>query len=215
MIPVRSLSRFVQPRGSAPPDGCGFCGVALAPQHRHVVDLEERSLRCACRACSLLFDRAAACAGRLRTVPERVVYDEAFRLGEADWAPLEIPVRLAFVFFNSRAGRWVASYPSPAGATESALALGAWEKIARAPLVASMEPDVEALLVYGRRPSSPLECLVVPVDACYELVGRIRRAWRGIDGGGEVPRQIEDCLARLRGRARELRGPGGPKDAST
>ena len=30
------------------------------------------------------------------------------------------------------------------------------------------------------------ECFLVPIDACYEFVGRLRMLWRGFDGGQEV-----------------------------
>jgi hypothetical protein len=37
----------------------------------------------------------------------------------------------------------------------------------------------------------------VPIDRCYELVGRMRRHWRGFDGGDEVRAQIEVFFAGL------------------
>jgi hypothetical protein len=99
---------------------------------------------------------------------------------------LQIPVGLAFLFRNSVQDRMVAFYPGPAGATESELPLPAWNRmVARDPRVAVLRPDVEALLV--RRPGSgAASCHLVPIDACYELVGqsaqqvaRLRRRPRG------------------------------------
>ena len=58
-----------------------------------------------------------------------------------------------------------------------------------------VEADIEALLVYRRKGAA--EAWIVPVDACYELVGRIRRWWRGFDGGHEVNEEIERFFANL------------------
>ena len=43
---------------------------------------------------------------------------------------------------------------------------------------------------------------MVPIDACYELVGHLRRLWRGFDGGSEAREALEQFFADLRGRAR-------------
>jgi hypothetical protein len=37
----------------------------------------------------------------------------------------------------------------------------------------------------------------VPIDVCYELVGRIRRAWRGFQGGDDVMREIDLFFERI------------------
>jgi hypothetical protein len=173
-----------------------------------VVDLRRRAVCCACRACAVLFREPGAGAGRWRTVPERVLFDPGApgaALGEGEWGALEIPVGLAFLFRSSAAGRWVAVYPGPAGVIESALPLEAWERLApRIPLAAAAEEDVEALLVRGERGRAGLEVLLVPVDRCYALAGRLRRVWRGFDGGAEARREIEAFFAELRARARPL-----------
>jgi hypothetical protein len=46
------------------------------------------------------------------------------------------------------------------------------------------------------------EALIVPIDACYELVGRIRSAWQGFRGGDVVWREIDGFFARAKDRAR-------------
>jgi hypothetical protein len=139
-------------------------------------------------------------------VPERVLVEPGFALGQAEWSELQIPVGLAFVFFSSAARRWVALYPSPAGAMESELPLDAWDALAaRSALVAAAEPDVEALLVHGERGAATLECLLAPIDACYALVATVRRHWRGFDGGDGVRREIAAFVGGLRARARPLR----------
>src|SRR5258707_1268690 len=76
-------------------------------------------------------------------------------------------------------------YPSPAGATECRLDLTAWERLAAEhPLLGAPADDVEAVLISRSGPD--VECFVVPVDACYELAGRMRMLWRGFDGGAEA-----------------------------
>jgi hypothetical protein len=112
---------------------------------------------------------------------------------------------MAFFFRNSRTGDVSGFYPSPAGATECLLPLDAWEDIERDhPEVASLQPDVEALLVRV----DPLEAFIVPIDACYELVGHLRRLWRGFDGGTEAHEQVRRFFARMGERSGGARAPG-------
>ena len=99
----------------------------------------------------------------------------------------------------------VACYPSPAGATESELSLAAWADGWRTSALAGlMEPDVEALLVRrGDAGRGGSRGLLVPVDACYRLVGLVRLHWKGFDGGAEAWAAIDAFFA-------ELRRGGGP-----
>ena len=147
---------------------------------------------------------AAPHAISYRVVPKRVLVDPGFQLDEAQWAALAVPVRLAFIFYNSRLARWVALYPSPGGAAESDVPPAAFEALAAATrLVAEVAPDVEALLVYGRR-TAKLESFLAPIDACYRLVGEVRRSWQGWSGGDVVWGRIESFFADLRARARAV-----------
>ncbi|HET6611886.1 MAG TPA: DUF5947 family protein [Kofleriaceae bacterium] len=190
---------------------CELCAAPVAEAHRHAVDLGDQRLLCICHACALLFASPDIATGRYRSVPDRIVADPAFSMSEEMWSSLEIPVRFAFVFHSSRRGRWIAMYPSPAGATESQLELGAWAPIVDAsPLIASVVPDVEALLVYGARAGEALTCMVVPIDICYELAAQVRRTWKGFSGG-DAPTEIEASLQKLRERARPL-VPEDPDD---
>jgi hypothetical protein len=181
------------------------CATPLADEHDHLVDLENRTLCCACRPCALLFVEAGAARGRYRTVPARVAFDPGFVLDEVTWRALAIPVRLAFLFYNSRQRRWVAVYPSPAGATESEPAIeGLRELAGRTDLISAAEADVEALLAFGPRGGGDLELLLVPITACYELVAAVRRNWRGLDGGDEARIAVNQVIGRLRARRRPL-----------
>jgi hypothetical protein len=175
-----------------------MCRVVLDDRHGHLVDTERRSLACACRACYLLFTHSGAAGGRYRAVPEQVYHDPARPLTDADWGELQIPVAVAFFFFNSALGRVVAGYPSPGGATECELDLAAWDRLAAAyPLLAAMAPDVEAILVNR----ADREVFLIPVDLCYALVGALRLCWQGFDGGAEARAALAAFLDDLRQRA--------------
>ena len=50
--------------------------------------------------------------------------------------------------------------------------------------------------------SDGAECFIVPIDTCYELVGHLRRLWRGFDGGSEANRKLDDFFTGIRDRAR-------------
>ena len=171
--------------GPAPVEQCDMCATPVGPGHRHIVDLSDRRIMCACRACALLFDSEAAGGGHLRLLPTRRRRLDDFVLDAAQWDRLRIPVDMAFFFYSTSAERVLALYPSPAGPTESLLELEAWTELEAAnPVLGSMQPDVEALLVSRARDMN--EHWLVPVDDCYELVGLIRSRWRGFGGGEEV-----------------------------
>ena len=197
--PLGVLARIRRPRPTAAPvSRCDLCAADVPDDHPHVVDLDDRSLRCACRACALLFTSTGAAAGRFRTVPTRYARLGGPVLGPGQWDELQVPVSVAFFFRNSRRGEVDAFYPGPAGATESLLPLDAWAGIeAGNPALATLEPDVEALLV-----RAPDEGYIVPIDACYELVGRLRRTWKGFDGGADARAELDGFFAGVRERAR-------------
>ena len=141
----------------------------------------------------------AALPGGARPLP---VVPRASPSTRRQWDELQIPVGLAFLFPNSVLDRVVAFYPGPAGATESELPLDAWTGSSRATRSsAQLRPDVEALLIRGEdRGGNEFSCYLVPIDACYELVGRLRLLWRGFDGGAEARQAIDEFFARWRPR---------------
>ncbi|MER6997236.1 DUF5947 family protein [Streptomyces sp. NPDC000410] len=200
---IRGLRRFVAPREPGP-ERCELCAVPVAEGgHRHLVDTEKRSLACACTPCALLFEQPGPGDGRFRTVPDRYLYDPAHRLDDSAWDLLRIPVGVAFFFRNAALNRLVALYPSPAGATESELEPSAWqEALGGSRLAGLLEPDVEALLV--RRTEGRAECHLVPIDICYELVGRMRLRWQGFDGGAEARAELRTFFEHVGRRARPL-----------
>jgi Family of unknown function (DUF5947) len=175
-----------------------MCQEVLGDRHGHLVDIDKRSIACACRACYLLFTHEGAAGGRYRAVPERVVSDPGRPLSDLDWNELQIPVAMAFFFHNSALGQVVAGYPSPAGPTECELDLAAWDRLAEThPLLAAMAPDVEAILVNR----ADDEVFLIPIDECYSLIGELRVKWQGFDGGDEVREALATFLASLRHRA--------------
>jgi Family of unknown function (DUF5947) len=201
--PLAALSRFVRPaERKAPVEKCEMCSQELASGHSHVVNLETRSLMCACRACFLLFTQPGAAQGKYKAVPDRYLRLESVALAAQEWDSLQVPVGMAFFFFNSALDRVSGFYPSPAGATESLLPLDSWRELARAhPAIETIEADVEALLIRRGRDGG-FECFLVPIDACYELTGIVRRRWRGFDGGEEARRDIDAFFGALREKSR-------------
>jgi Family of unknown function (DUF5947) len=181
---------------------CELCGVDIAGGHGHLVDLDSRTLLCACRGCYLLFTAEGAGGLRYRAVPQEYRRAIGFDISVSQWESLQIPVGVAFFFFNSAIGRVAAFYPGPAGATESELPLAAWEELMTSSTdLVDLRPDVEALLVRAQR-GGTIEGFVVPIDACYELVGRLRMSWRGFDGGTEARQHLETFFNSLGERTR-------------
>ncbi len=202
--PYEVLNRIRSNRPAPEPAGerCEMCSEPIPDEHQHVVDVGVRQLMCVCRACYLLFtDRDAEL--RYRAVPDRYLAFPDFALDRRNWEALQIPVGVAFFFTNSALGRTVAFYPGPAGACESELELDMWDTIAGADSrVGLLADDVEALLV--RVPedgSGQPRTYLVPIDACYEFIGRLRMLWRGFDGGQEARDFIDGFFAQIAGRA--------------
>jgi hypothetical protein len=124
---------------------------------------------------------------------------------DAQWDSLMIPINMAFFLKSGAEDKVSVFYPSPAGATESLLALETWEDIVREnPALHEMESDVEALLVnrvgYGRG-AAAAEYYVLPIDECYKLVGIIRMHWRGLSGGTEVWQELGHFFSGLKSGA--------------
>ncbi len=179
---------------------CELCGHPIAPKHRHLLDLSKHELMCACRPCSLLFDREAAGGDHYRLLPDRCALVEGFQLDDLGWGSLRIPVKMAFFVRSGATGRMTAFYPSVAGATESLLELESWSQIERDnPVLAELRPDVEALLV--NRLGNRGEHFIVGVDECYRLVALVRNHWRGFGGGAAVWTEIARFFDALRARA--------------
>lgn len=205
--PLRTLRKLVP---KAPPiECCEFCSSTLHPNHAHMIEPGVRRLLCACGSCALFAGNRRET--RYKLISSQVRSLPGFKLTEAQWDDLALPIGMAFFFYSGPEERIVAVYPSPAGPTESTLSLEAWEEIKRDnPALEKMEPDVEALLV--NRLDRAHEYFVLPIDECYRLVGIIRTNWRGLSGGKEMKRELETFFVELRKRCVPLSAPS--EDAS-
>jgi hypothetical protein len=211
----QTLGRFREAsKPREPVERCELCGLSLATEHRHLVELASQRLICSCEACGLLFSGQAT---KYRRVPLRFLLLQDFALSDAQWDSLLIPINMAFFFHNTPRSRAVAIYPSPAGPMESLLDLLSWsELVAANPALRTMEPDVEALLVdrisrntpqaggHERTGAEGPRYFLVPIDACYKLVGLIRAHWRGLSGGQEVWREIEKFFTELQSKSQAI-----------
>jgi Family of unknown function (DUF5947) len=161
---LRRLAQRSTIEREAAHEPCELCGTAIGAAHSHVLELATRDVKCACRPCGLLFERA----DRMRLIPTDVYP------AEIDVPALPIPVDIAFFFRTG--GELKCFYPSPMGPTESLLPVA---------IDVELEDDVQALLVAGERQ------WIVGIDVCYALVGLIRTRWRGFTGGAEVWRELD------------------------
>ena len=217
-VPLRALRQFTQERkpATARParERCELCSETIAPQHRHLLELSNHTVLCACNACSLLFGRDGAAGGKYRLLPQRYLFLPDFHMTEEQWDALMIPVNMVYIFRNTTVGRVTAFYPGPAGATESLLNLENWEVLAaNNPILNNLEPDVEALLI--NRVKHANQYYIVPIDACYQLVGMIRLSWRGLSGGEQVWKAIDDYFTAIRAKSQTAGGQveGGVRNA--
>lgn len=205
---VLNRIRTRRPEPESAGERCEMCAELIAGEHQHVVNVADRRLMCVCRACYLLFTDSHA-ELRYRAVPDRYLSFPDFALDRLVWEALQIPVGVAFFFTNSALGHTVAFYPGPAGATESELDMDVWDTIRAADArLGLLADDVEALLVrVSEVPQdgelSQPETYLVPIDACYEFVGRLRMLWRGFDGGQQAREFIDGFFDRLADRAVE------------
>ena len=197
---IAALRRFVQ---AQPVDVCDLCGVPVAAHHGHVVEPATRRVLCACLICGEAVTNRPD--RRYARIPEAATALAGFRMSDAEWHSLGLPIDMAFMFHSTPDGGPVALYPGALGATESRLPPEAWSDLVAAnPVLGELEPDVEALLVdriRGRR-----GCYRVPIDRCYALVGVIRSQWRGFSGGDAVWQAIDEFIGGLGTGAEAARG---------
>jgi hypothetical protein len=194
---LRQLSHTRAPAPARAPDAasadrCDLCGVAIDPEHRHLLHLVDRRILCSCEPCFAMRSGDA----ELRPSGTRVLLLDDLALDDDLWAKFQIPIGLAFFMVRERGQGVLALYPSPAGATECELHLAAWDELVAAnPVIGELEAEVEALIV--NRMSEPHRYVVVPIDRCYELVGMIKSRWEGISGGRAIDDAVVEFFATL------------------
>lgn len=172
---------------------CDLCGADITPDHPHLLDPGDRKISCACPACAILFESPSA---RYRSIPRRILSLDGFKMSDAQWDALGVPVHLAFFFRSAREERVTAVYPSPAGLMESSPSIGAWDDIVHEnPLLRDLMPDVEALLVH--RIGRAREHFLCPIDRCFALAGLVRSHRSAI-----LAPEIDRFLAGIRAEAR-------------
>jgi hypothetical protein len=210
--PLDVLRQFARRREMrSPMEQCELCSAEIAANHRHLLAVSNRELICVCHPCSILFGDLVAGAGKYRLVPSRYLFLSDFQMTDEQWDSLMIPVNMVYIFHSTIADRVMAFYPSPAGAMESMLNLEGWaELVSSNPILNDLEPDVEALLINRVQnkgdKESYREHYIVPIDACYELVGLIRLKWKGLSGGEEAWKAIAEFFAGLRKKATTVEG---------
>lgn len=192
------LRRFARAR--PPVERCELCGLELAPEHQHLLDTKSRQVTCSCDACAILF--CGQQGAKFLRIPRRIVRLEGFSFTDVQWESMMLPINLAF-FLRQSDGTACAMYPSPAGAMESLIELPPWRDLfGENSAPARVEPEVEALIV--NRIANENEYFIVPIDACYRLIGVIRTKWRGLSGGGEVWQAVADFFSDLDCRATHI-----------
>jgi hypothetical protein len=190
---ISMLRRMAKP--PVPEERCDFCNVVIPPVHRHLLEIANRKIICACGPCALRFEGVVG--GRFKLVPRDSRLLQDFSMTDAQWDSFALPINLTFFYRDTTAGKMMAMYPSPAGPTESLLPSDNWKALeTENPALAQMQSDVEALLV--NRIGANREYFITPIDVCYELVGLIRMHWRGLSGGEKVWAEIETFFSALR-----------------
>ncbi|GAA2392193.1 hypothetical protein GCM10010420_15760 [Streptomyces glaucosporus] len=193
---LRRLARRPARPGGRDTDGpreerCDLCPEPLPADHRHLLDLHAGAVSCACRACSLLFDRREAGGAHYRLLPRRRVRLGGNAIDDALWASLGVPVGLAFLVRSGRSGEVTACCPGPLGLLRSPVDPDRRREAEEAvPALAALADDVEALLVDRSRDAR--EHWIVPLDDCHRLAAVVRTHWKGPGGGSGVRRRIED-----------------------
>jgi hypothetical protein len=195
--PFATLQRFARPQASDATEVeiCEFCSQDLLPRHRHLLEVANRKIICACDACALRFQDVIE--GRFRLIPRDATVLPDFRMEDAQWEELALPINLVFIFMRGTDGKMAAAYPSPAGVTESLLTIENWQTLAiQNSQLAGLKPDVEALLI--NRVGETRAYFIAPIDWCFELAGLVRTHWRGFSGGEHIWTEIERFFVKLR-----------------
>jgi hypothetical protein len=193
---LRRLQIRQMPEGPQPIEAeCDLCGTSMPEDHRHLLQLDERSIVCVCESCWALRSGDA----EFRPVGSRVIWLDSLDLPDDLWARFHIPIGLAF--FMRTGGGVVAFYPSPAGATESEIDPGVFAELCeRNPRVKELDVDAEVLIV--DRLGEGMRSAIAPTDQAYKLVGLVKTNWQGISGGPALAGAVDGFFEELREKAK-------------
>jgi hypothetical protein len=193
---VAGLGRLARPAPVVETEKCEVCGRPVSDEHRHLLELSERRILCACEPCIAV----KSGMGSYCPVGTRIVWLDDFQFSDELWAAFQLPVGLAFFLRSTGTNTVVALYPSPAGATECELHLESWEKLVELnPILNDLEADAEALVV--NRMTGEHQHAIVPIDECYRLVGLIKSTWEGISGGNAIANAVPKFFTYVRHKA--------------
>jgi len=194
---VTGLGRLARPSPvGEDSEKCELCQQPISSEHRHLLELGERRILCACEPC------IAIKSGMQDYCPvsTRTLWLDDFQFSDELWAAFQLPVGLAFFMRSTGTNSVVALYPSPAGATECELHLESWQALVLAnPILNDLEADAEALVV--NRMVGAHQHAIVPIDECYRLVGLIKSTWEGISGGSAIENAVPKFFDYVRHKA--------------
>ncbi len=193
---VAGLGRLARPAPVEETEICELCQRPVSDDHRHLLELNERRILCACEPCMAIKSGLANYA----PVGVRTLWLDDFVFPDQLWASFQLPIGLAFFMRSTGTNTVVALYPSPAGATECELHLESWDKLVELnPILLDLEADAEALVV--NRISGEHQHAIVPIDECYRLVGLIKSTWQGISGGNAIEEAVPKFFDYVRNKA--------------
>jgi hypothetical protein len=193
---VTGLGRLARPAPVQQTEKCELCGRPLSDEHRHLLELNERRILCACEPCLAMKSGLE----NYCPVSTRTLWLDDFVFPDELWSAFQLPVGLAFFMRSTGTNSVVALYPSPAGATECELHLESWDKLVELnPILLDLEADAEALVV--NRMVGAHQHAIVPIDECYRLVGLIKSTWQGISGGNAIEDAVPKFFDYVRDKA--------------
>ncbi|MFP5361532.1 MAG: DUF5947 family protein [Thermoleophilia bacterium] len=193
---VSGLGRLARPAPVQATEKCELCGMPISDEHRHLLELDERRILCACEPCLAMKSGLE----NYCPVSTRTLWLDDFAFPDELWAAFQLPVGLAFFMRSTGTNSVVALYPSPAGATECELHLESWDRLVELnPILRDLEADAEALVV--NRMVGAHQHAIVPIDECYRLVGLIKSTWEGISGGNAISDAVPKFFEYVRHKA--------------
>jgi hypothetical protein len=192
--PLAALRRFARATTiGQSAEKCELCSIRLPAEHQHLLDLRTRRLVCCCQPCGLLF------SGRKSAVYRRVLQTVRslpdFRLSDAQWESLLIPINLAFFYRSDSSARQLSpQYSVPS--TQEGQSEVWWDQRAgtERSLVGERRPTTSVIAVYPS-PAGPVESLLA-LDGWQAIVDDNPRL-------GDLQPEVEALLAnRLSGKQR-------------